>query len=176
MVCYDVAIEPTLQPPSGEELNKGANKAPDARLDVHSCGFWERQRAAFFDIRVCRPHADLYKELSPKPIYKLHEDEKKRKYASRIIEVENGTSTPLVFTTTGGMSQECQRYHSRLAELISSKKQENYSTTIAWIRTKVSLAILRTALVCLRGTRSRRRKTNVQENDLKIEKGLAGLT
>ena len=81
----------------------------------------------------------------------------------------------MVFTTTGGKSQECQRYHSRLTELISSKKQENYATTITWIRTKVSFAILRTALVCLRGTRSRRRKTNVQENDLEIEKGLAGL-
>ena len=34
-----------------------------------------------------------------KQIYKLHQDEKKRKYASRIIEVENGTFTPLVFTT-----------------------------------------------------------------------------
>ena len=106
IVCYDVAIEPTLQPLSGEELNRGANKAPDARLDVHCHGFWERQRATFFDIRVCHPNADLYKELSPKQIYKLHEDEKKRKYASRIIEGENGTFTPLVFTTTGGMSQE----------------------------------------------------------------------
>ena len=119
---------------------------------------------------------ESYKELSPKQIYKLHEDEKKRKYASRIIEVENGTFTPLVFTTTGGLSQECQRYHSRLTKLISSKKQEEYATTITWIRTKVSFAILRTALVCLRGTRSRRRMTNVQENDLEIEKGLAGLT
>ena len=172
LVCYDVAIEPTLQPLSGEDLNRGANKAPDARLDVHCRGFWERQRAAFFDIRVCHPNADSYKELSPK----LHEDEKKRKYASRIIEVENGTFTPLVFTTTGGMSQECQRYHSRLVELISSKKREDYATTIAWILTKVSFAILRTALVCLRATRSRRRKTNIQENDLEIEKGLAGLT
>ena len=175
MVCYDVAIKPTLQLLSGEELNRGANIAPEARLDVHCRGFWERQRA-FLDIRVCHPNADSYKELSPKQIYKLHEDEKKRKYASRIIEVENGTFTPLVITTTGGMSQECQRYHSRLAGLISSKKQEDYSTAIAWIRTKMSFAILRTALVCLRGTRSRRRKTNIQENDLEIEKGLAGLT
>ena len=119
---------------------------------------------------------DSYKELSPKQTYKLHEDEKQRKYASRIIEVENDTFTPLVFTTTGGMSQECQRCHSRLAELISSKKQEEYATTITWIRTKVSFAFLRTALVCLRATRSWRRKTNVQENDIEIEKGLAGLT
>ena len=48
MVCYDVAIEPTLQPLAGEELNIGANKAPDACLDVHCRGFWERQQAAFF--------------------------------------------------------------------------------------------------------------------------------
>ena len=176
MVCYDVAIEPTLQPLAGEELNRRANKAPDARLDVHCRGFRERQRAAFFYIRVCHPNADLYKEISSKQIHKLHEDGKKRKYASRIIEVENGTFTPLVFTTTGGMSQECQRYDSRLAALIPSKKQEDYATTIAWIRTKVSFALLWTALVCLRGTRSRRRKTNAQEHDLEIKKGLAGLT
>ena len=79
---------------------------------------------------MCHPNAVSYKELSPKQKYKLHEDEKKRKYASRIIEVKNGTFTPLVFTTTGGMSQECQRYNSRLAELISSKKQEDYATAI----------------------------------------------
>ena len=51
MVCRDVAVEPTLQPLTGEELNRGANTAPDARLDVHCHGFWERQRAAFFDIQ-----------------------------------------------------------------------------------------------------------------------------
>ena len=175
MVCYDVAFEPTLQPLAGEELNRGANTTADARLYVHCRGFWERQQAAFFDIRVCHLNADSYKELSPKQTYKLHKDEKKWKYASRIIEVENGTFMPLVFNTTEGMAQECQQYHSRLPELISSKKQENYATTITWIRTKVSFAFLRTALVCLRGTRSGRRKTNVQENDLEIEKGLAGL-
>ena len=104
-VCYDVAIEPILQPLAGEELNRGANTATDARLDVQCRGFWEIQRTAFFDIRVCQPNADSYKELSPRQIYNLHEDEKKRKCASRITEVENGTFTPLVFTTTGGMSQ-----------------------------------------------------------------------
>ena len=177
MVCHDVAVEPTLQPLTGEELNRGANTAPDARLDVHCRGFWERQRAAFFDIRVCHPNADSYRDLTPNQVYKRHEDEKKRKYASRILEVEQGTFTPLVFTTTGGMSDECQRYHSRLAELISAKKQENYATTMSWIRTKVSFAILRTALVCSRGTRSRQgRRANVQENDLEIDKGLARLT
>ena len=30
----------------------------------------------------------------------------------------------LVFTTTEGMSDECQRYHSLLAQLLAVKKQE----------------------------------------------------
>ena len=77
-----------------------------------------RQRAAFFDIRVCHPNADSYRDLSPKQIYRIHENEKKRiKNNSRVTIIEQGTFTPLVFITTGEMADECLRYHSRLAEL-----------------------------------------------------------
>ena len=58
MVCTDVETEPALQEITGEELNRGANKATDARLDVHARGFWDRQQSAFFDVRVCHPKAD----------------------------------------------------------------------------------------------------------------------
>ena len=47
MVCYDLQVEPALQLITGKELGRGANQAPDACLDVHCEGFWERQRAAF---------------------------------------------------------------------------------------------------------------------------------
>ena len=36
MVCNDVELEPVLQAVTGETLNHGANKAPDARLDIHT--------------------------------------------------------------------------------------------------------------------------------------------
>ena len=104
-----------------------------------------REQSAFFDVRVCYPNADSYKNLTPKQIYKLHKNDKKHLYSSRVLEVEQGTFTPLVFTTTGGMSDECQHYHSRLAELLAVKKQESYTSTIAWIRARVSFAILRSA-------------------------------
>ena len=42
MVCTDVETESVVQEITGEELNRGANKAPDARLDVHARGFWDR--------------------------------------------------------------------------------------------------------------------------------------
>ena len=54
--------------------------------------------------------------------------------------IEQGTFTPVhvVFTTTGGMADECVKYHGRLAELIANKKRESYPSSISWIRAKVS--------------------------------------
>ncbi|CAH3183141.1 unnamed protein product [Porites lobata] len=172
-VCTDVETEPVLQEITGEELNRGANKAPDARLDVHARGFWDKQQSAFFDVRVCHPNADSYRELSPKQIFQLHENEKKRQYSRRVLEVEQGTFTPLVFTSTGGMADECKRFHSRLAELLALKKGDDYATTISWIRAKVSFAILRSALLCLRGTRSKRRAANISDIDITSESAQA---
>lgn len=58
IVCSDVQVEPALQDISGEQLNGGSNRAPDARLDIRARGFWESQRSAFFGVRVCHPNAD----------------------------------------------------------------------------------------------------------------------
>ena len=150
-VCTDVEIEPVLQGITGEELNRGAIKAPDARLDVQARGFWDRQQSAFFDVRVCHPKANSYRELSPKQIFQLHENEEKRQYSRRVLEVEQGSFTPLFLTSTGEMADECKRFHGRFAELLALKKGDDYATTISWIRVKVSFAILRSALLCLRG-------------------------
>ena len=41
-----------------------------------------------------------------------------------ILEIEQKTFTPLVFTTTGGMADQFVKYHSRLAELIANIRRE----------------------------------------------------
>ena len=175
-VCKDVQIEPVLQDITGEILNPGANKSADARLDIHAGGFWEKCTSAFFDVRVCHPNVDTYIHHSPKQIYKMHEQEKKRQYATRILEIEKGTFTPLVFTTTGGMGEECLRYHRRLAELLAMKKGEDYAKTMNWIRVKISFSLIRSALVCLRGSRSIRRKPyNIMEIDIDVQTAESGI-
>ena len=82
---------------------------------------WERHQSAFFDARVCNPNAVSYRDLEPQQIYRIHENEKKRLYSERVLDIEHGTFTPLVFTTTGGMGKECLMYHSRLEQLIAIK-------------------------------------------------------
>ena len=81
-------------------LTPGTKRAADPRLDIHARGFLERQDSAFFDVRVCYPNAVSYKGLITKQIYPQHKSERKRMCASRVLEVEQGSFTPLVFTTT----------------------------------------------------------------------------
>ena len=177
MVCNDVEIEPQLQDVTGEQLSSGSNLAKEARLDIHARGFWEQHQSAFFDIRVCHPNAESYKQLEPKQIYRLHENEKKRSYSRRVLDIEHGSFTPLVFTSTGGMGPECLRFHSRLAELIANKKGEHYSTTISWIRARTSFALLRSALICLRGSRTiRRRKMDLINADIDLQNSEAAIS
>ena len=99
MVCNDVEIEPQLQDVTGEQLSSGSNLAREARLDIHARGFWEQHQSALFDIRVCHPNTESYKQLEPKQIYRLHENEKKRSYSTRALDIEHGSFTPLVFTS-----------------------------------------------------------------------------
>ena len=75
---------------------------------------------------MCHPNADSYRDLTPKQIYKKHENKKKRQYVESVMEIEQGMFTPLVFTTTGGMVDECVKYHNGLVELIANKKGESY--------------------------------------------------
>ena len=117
---------------------------------------------------MCHPNADSYRDLTPKQIYKKHENEMKGQYAERVMEIEQGTFTRLVLTTTGGMADECVKYHSRLAELIANKKGESYSSAISWIRAKVPFAIVRSAILCLRGSRLRRRQLDFVDSDHRL--------
>ena len=127
-------------------------------------------------MRIWHPHTDSYRDMDLNQIYRQHETEKKHQYASRNLEVEQATFTPLVFSTTGGMAAECKRYHSRLAELLATKKGESYATTMSLLRDRDSFALLRLALLCLRGSRAKRRiHLELPDIDSVIEKGYANI-
>ena len=151
-VCHNVAIEPHLQPLTGRSLHGASSISQDgARLDVAADGFWgSRFERAFFDIRVFNPFAPSNQRSSLQACYRNHENVKKRAYHQRVREVEHGTFSPLVFSCTGGMG----RVDKRLAALVAAKRDEPYSTTMGWIRCRLSYSLLRAAIMCVRGARS----------------------
>ena len=87
-MCHDVAVEPPLQPLTGEAIvPTSANRRDDARADIHARGFWGRQQGAFFDIRVFHPNAASYRRTQVGSLFRRHELEKKREYGDRIRSV-----------------------------------------------------------------------------------------
>ena len=157
-VCPNVSTEPRLQPLTGEQLNTAANTEEAARLDVKARGFWCNDgKDAFFDIRVFHPHASSYQNTELPRLYRQHERAKKSKYARRVAEIEHGCFTPLVFTTSGGMAPEATTFFRRLAGLVSEKRGSSYSATMNWIRCCLSFSLLRSSLLCIRGSRSTQR-------------------
>ena len=169
-VCHDVCVEPPLVELTGEEMDhRTANTSPEARLDISARGVWARNQRAFFDVRVFSPNARRFQNQTLKKAYIANEKEKKRSYGQRIQEVEHGTFTPLVFSVHGGMGEECKMFYKRLSSLLSEKRNEDLSSVTAWVRTKIRFALLRSALVCVRGTRHRYYKPNLKDVDMDLE-------
>ena len=122
-VCFDVQTEPILTPlVPGENMMRSTNTADHARLDIAARGVWSPSDRTFLDIRVSHPNAPSNRDKPLEKIYADNEQEKKRTYNERVINVERGTFTPLVFLTSGGMSKECKRFNNKMADKISKKR------------------------------------------------------
>ena len=69
------------------------------------------------------------------------------------MKVAQGTFTPLVFSATRAMGRECSMFVKKLSQLISIKQKEESSMTTYGIRRRISFALLRSCLLCIRGSR-----------------------
>ena len=105
-------------------------------------------------------------------LYKRNENEKKAKYNSRVINTEKASFIPLVFTTAGTVAPECDRFHRRIADLISVKRRERFSDVINYIRTRISFAMLKAVLVSIHGVRGKKEKQPHIKNVSDVEFGL----
>ena len=168
-VCADVRKEPPLSALSGEKLTeRSANTSTEARLDISARGFWVPGQKVFCDVRVFDLNAQRYRNVELKRCYQRNEEEKKRKYNERVLRVENASFTPLVFSANGGMGKECKKFYSRLAEMIAEKRGIAMSDASTFVRTRISFSLLRSALLCIRGSRSTKLMPDVGEVDIQL--------
>jgi hypothetical protein len=153
-VAYDVSIEPPLTPLSGEILPSSANTADDARVDIAARGFWQRCEKAFFDVRVFNPYASTHRNQTLTSSFNNNEKEKKRHYNERVIRVEQGSFTPVVFSAFGGCGRETQHFMTTLADKIATKRHLRLSVVMSWLIKRLSFALIRAQVLCIRGCRS----------------------
>ena len=163
-ICKDVESEPGLQPLDNEVFSlRSANTSDDARLDIKAGGFWEKGVTAFFDVRVTHVNSNSNQNKATSDIFRAQEEEKKRKYLQRIIDVEHGHFSPLIFGTNGGIGKECELFLKKLANALSKRQDESYSNVMTWLRTKLSFEILKSVHVCIRGSRAPFKKSKNEE-------------
>ena len=135
----------TLQKLTGEQFEqRAANTSDEARLDVAARGFWAVGEIAFFDIRLF--YSSATRDASS------NENEKKRKYNNRVMNVEQRYFMPLAFSANGGMGRECKKFYSVLAEMITLKQKQEYCITMSWLLRKISFSLMRSILLCIRGS------------------------
>ena len=85
-----------------------------------------------------------------------HERIKKRNYEQRINEIEHGSFTPLIFSTSGGMGKAASIFYKRLDGMLAEKRHQPYSNCMRWLRCHLNFSLLRSSIMCLRGSRSGR--------------------
>jgi hypothetical protein len=169
-VCTNVQTEPILQPLSNEILHgRTANREEEARLDIAADGLWGGHFERFyFDIRIFNPFARSNRLQNQKAVFRKHENEKKRAYEQRVREIEQSSFIPVVLSLTGSLGNGASSCLKRLASLLSIKWDFPYNRTISWLRVRLSYALLRSSIRCIRGARTTN-KSFVNQNHLPLD-------
>ena len=72
-----------------------------------------------------------------------------------VIQIEKGSFTPLVFSTSGGMVREAQGFMKKIAERMELTSGQKYSDCMGFMRKRLRFELLKTTLIALRGYRGR---------------------
>ena len=68
-----------------------------------------------------------------------------------VLDVEQGVFTPLVVGTNGGMGDQCRKCFDELSRKLAEKKNEEYSQVVTWLWRRLSMEVVRSTILCVRG-------------------------
>ena len=67
------------------------------------------------------------------------------------------TPIPIVLSTYGGFGKEAEQDHKSIATLIADKRNEEYADVINYIRTRLSVSLIKSILMAVKGVRGKKR-------------------
>ena len=143
--CANLETE-TAQPPS-------KNLAKDeARGDVAVHGLWEKGRTCILDIRITDTDAKSYQSSSSEKVLERCAKLKKDKYEQVCIE-RRRTFCPLVYSVDGMACKTARAFEKRVASKLATKMDRRYSEMVGFVRARMSLVVIRSNTLLLRGAR-----------------------
>ena len=122
----------------------------ESRADVSAYGFWKRGTTTMFDIRIISLDVGSYLRMTPEKALPKAEKEKKDLYLQACLECRS-TFTPMVYSADGIPGAWALAAQNRLAALLSYKLKREYSEICGFVRARMSLAIVRSNSLLLRG-------------------------
>ena len=123
--------------------------SPELRGDLAVHGFWTRGQTAIFDVRITDTDQPSNRNTAPSKVLLRQEKEKKDKYGALCL-ARRRTFTPLVFSVDGLMGKEATAASKRLASSLAAKWKRSYSEVCGFIRSRLSIALIRSSSRCLR--------------------------
>ena len=127
-------------------------------LCVH--GAWEPQTEALFDIRVVVTDAQSYRAHTPHDVLSTAKGEKKCKYL-QACQDQHAMFTLLYVSVDGMLGSEAAFFVKRMSEFLAAKWERPYNVVSGWVRARLSFAIIRTALLCVHGSRTKWRSLRI---------------
>ena len=131
----------------------GTNVARDeARGDVAVHGLWEKGKTCILDIRITDTDAKSYAGTSSAKVLEKAAKVKKDKYEAACT-ARRRTFAPLVYSVDGMACKEALAFEKRVASLMASKHEQRYSEMVGFVRARMSLSVIRSNTLMLRGAR-----------------------
>ena len=124
------------------------------KADLAVRGVWQPQCDAVFDVRIVDTDAPSYRSRTPPDVLQTAELEKKRKYL-QACQDRRAAFTPLCVSVDGLLGKEADFFIHRLCDFLSIKWERPFSLVMNWIRARLSFAILRATLLCVRGSHTK---------------------
>jgi hypothetical protein len=142
-----------IGPSEVESDEKAAHWTDDEkRADIHVRNFYSQGRGAFFDIRMLDHNQASYCKKPIASVIANHEREKRRKYAREAAEQRKDFS-PFVVTRDGIIGRAADNTMRRIASTLADRWDMHYSRTSYFVRSRISIAILRSTNHALYGAR-----------------------
>ena len=152
----NVSDEPEIHSGRGPFLARNADGTsaalPETRGDVGVHGFFAPGQTTIFDISICDTDCRTYRNQDPARVITNREKAKKKKHL-KACEERRRSFTPLVFSVDGLHGSEAKAACKCLAAKLASKWKRPYSDVCGYVRSRISVALVRSASLCLRGAR-----------------------
>jgi hypothetical protein len=128
------------------------NNCTEDRGDILVRGLWACRTDCIIDVRITDVDAKSQQSKDPHKVLEAHKREKKKKYLEACLEQRRHFS-PFMASTDGLLGKESRTLPSKPSALLAEKWEKPYSEICGYVNARMSIAIVPSTHLCLRGSR-----------------------